>query len=109
MSKFTPGPWQADSVFCDDDRALRVAMPHRNGMPTASIAYCQSNWRDSDAFERRISFIEAQANARLIAVAPELFAAVLQYRDDLRHPLTPDSIERRLAMIEALLAKVDAS
>ena len=46
------------------------------------------------------------ANARLIASAPDLLALALQYRDDLRHPPTADSITRRLAAIDAVLAKV---
>ena len=48
----------------------------------------------------------AEANARLIAAAPDILALVTQYRDDLRHPPTADSITRRLAAIDAVLAKV---
>jgi type VI protein secretion system component VasF len=43
---------------------------------------------------------------RLIAAAPKLFGLVLQYRNDLHHPVAADSRERRLAAIEAVIAKV---
>lgn len=46
-----------------------------------------------------------EANARLIASAPDLLEAVIQYRDDLKRPPTGDSIERRLAMVNAAIAK----
>ncbi|WP_053553216.1 hypothetical protein [Sphingopyxis sp. 113P3] len=48
---------------------------------------------------------EQEANARLISTSPDLLAAVFQYRDDLIHPLSEDSRERRLAMVNELIAK----
>jgi hypothetical protein len=35
----------------------------------------------------------------------ELILALVQYRNDLRYPVADDSKERRIAMIDALLAK----
>ena len=35
----------------------------------------------------------------------ELLEAVIQYRDDLKRPPTGDSIERRLAMVNAAIRK----
>lgn len=50
--------------------------------------------------------IEVQeANALLIATAPELLDLALQYLADLRHPPTGDSIARRIAAAEAVIAK----
>ena len=43
--------------------------------------------------------LEAAGHADLLAIAR-------QYRDDLRHPPSADSITRRLAAIDAVLAKV---
>lgn len=51
---------------------------------------------------------DSEANASLIAAAPDLLALAYQYRDDLHHPPTPDSRERRLAAIEAAIAKATA-
>jgi hypothetical protein len=48
-----------------------------------------------------------QANARLIACAPEMAEMLWQYRNDLRHPPAPDSIERRLEAINALLSRIE--
>lgn len=105
MSGFTKGPWKADDFLCDGDHALRIGMPDRNGVPTATIAVCQHNWNDCGQYDRRISWAEAQANALLIASAPDLLEAVIQYRDDLKRPPTGDSLERRLAMVNAAIAK----
>lgn len=41
----------------------------------------------------------------VFAAAPELLEALHQYRSDLRYPPTPDSIDRRIAMIDSLIAK----
>lgn len=50
---------------------------------------------------------EALANARLVAAAPDLLELAFQYRNDLRHPLAPDSRERRLKAIDAVIAKAE--
>ena len=39
------------------------------------------------------------------SVADDLLDAVIQYRDDLKRPPTGDSIERRLAMVNAAIRK----
>ena len=46
------------------------------------------------------------ANVPQVAAVPEMLVALYQYRDDLRHPPGLDSTERRLAMVNALIAKV---
>lgn len=51
------------------------------------------------------NLVLAKSNARLIAAAPELLQLALQYRDDLHHPPSQDSRERRLAAIKAVIAK----
>mgnify|MGYP000437975630 CR=1 FL=1 len=43
--------------------------------------------------------------ARLIAAAPDLLALAYQYRGDLRHPPSADSIARRIAWINGVIAK----
>lgn len=52
---------------------------------------------------------EAAALLRTNALTPELTRALYQYRDDLRYPPAPDSIIRRIAMIDAIIAKAEAA
>lgn len=72
----TPGPWQADAAFCKNDHPVRVAMPDWAGVPQATIAECDHNWNDADCGKRRISWKEAEANARFIAAARDLVPAL---------------------------------
>ena len=43
------------------------------------------------------------------SVADDLLEAVIQYRDDLKRPPTGDSIERRLAMVNAAITKANGA
>lgn len=87
MSKYTPGPWMARFekvryvIFVDGEIGEKA-------LATTGGAYPDS-----------------EANALLIASAPDLLEAVIQYRDDLKRPPSADSIERRLAMVNAAIAK----
>lgn len=93
--KHTAGLLIVDSHFCDDDRVLRIAMPNSlAGVPGASIAHCESNWHDAGPQERRISFIEAQANAaRLVKCWNAL------------EGLNPDAVADVVAALEGLTPK----
>ena len=89
MTKHTPGPWRYASSLGI------VEAPCGTGI--------------CDIYESRVSSppdLQLRANARLIASAPDLLALALQYRGDLRYPPSADSITRRLAAIDAVLAKV---
>ena len=46
-------------------------------------------------------------DARAIAEVPAMVMALRQYRDDMRHPPTADSRERRITMIEGLLSRIE--
>jgi hypothetical protein len=73
----TDGPWQADSAFCRDGQARRVSLPDRLGVPAATIAECAENWHEAEEYgETRISWKEAEANARFIAWAREAVPAL---------------------------------
>ena len=93
--------------MCNQDYKTLVAMPGKAGTPGAWIALVQHNWNEAEAGERRISWAETEANARLIAAAPELLELAAQYRSDMLHPPTPDSRERRIARIDAVLTKAN--
>jgi hypothetical protein len=49
---------------------------------------------------------QGAANARLLSKAPAMLDALLQYRDDMKWPPKPDSCERRVEMIDAILARI---
>lgn len=79
----TPGPWSVskgcDQYICADGQWIAATMGVRG--------------------------YEGAVNARLIAAAPDMLAALHQYANDLRYPPAADSIPRRLAMVEALIKK----
>ena len=75
--------------------------------------YCKQHDPEAVEAKRRArsaawdaEWAEKSRVSRLNAAAPDLLALAYQYRDDLRHPPSADSITRRLAAIDAVLAKV---
>jgi hypothetical protein len=68
-NKHTPGPWVA---LCDDGRKKR--------RPTAMVAAQDSSMRLSiDCYASGLDHEQSMANARLIAAAPELYAACAEF------------------------------
>lgn len=86
MSAHTPGPWKQHLV----DETLIVANDQA-AIASTSVEYF---WAET-----------AEANARLIAAAPELLELALQYISDLRHPMSDDSRQRRIERAEAVITK----
>jgi len=70
MSGHTPGPWATETDWLTDYETL-VTVPSKSGQRGTEIARCNHNWNEADYSERRISWKEAQCNARLIATAPD--------------------------------------
>lgn len=80
LAKATPGPWEEEYDPClPGDHATAVCLPGYAGQMGTFLAYCQHNWHDVVAGERRISWKEAETNAALIVAlhnaAPALIAA----------------------------------
>jgi hypothetical protein len=48
----------------------------RLGIPLATIAQFEFNWRDADQYDRQISYKEAEANARRSAAAVNATSAL---------------------------------
>ena len=51
------------------------------------------------------SMADKVKRARFIAATPDLLDLVIQYRNDLRYPVSPDSLDRRIAAIDAAIVK----
>jgi hypothetical protein len=67
MAEHTPTPWIVDEDPLEDKGyKTLITMPGKNGFQGTSIAYVNHNWNDADHGERRISWGEAEANARHI-------------------------------------------
>jgi len=83
----TPGPWEEEYDPIDSgDHATAICIPGYAGQPGTFIAYCQHNWNDAYAGERRISWKEAESNASLIVALrnnlPTIIAALKARRVD---------------------------
>lgn len=90
----TPGPWPM--AYTGDGKRIVIGeglVEGPNGYEVAEVY--------SDDCPPEI----AEANARLIAAAPEMLEALYQYVSDLRYPPTGDSIQRRIKRAEAVIAK----
>lgn len=75
----TPGPWSAEAdPLCGQDYAVLIALP---GQTDTWIARAYHNWQEAEAGERRISWAEAEANARLMAQSPVMLALLEELID----------------------------
>lgn len=92
-SKHTPGPWQVEFAHTQQSSGIVYWQVHDGSDAIACNQFCVAG--------------NAEANARLVAAAPDLLSLAYQYRDDLRHPPTQDSRERRLKAIEEVIAKAE--
>ncbi len=88
MMSHTPGPWHIGNIV--GGRFVFAA----DGYAVADATVYHRNHDDQHL-----------ANARLIALAPEMLEALYQYRSDMRYPPEADSRERRIELIEALIAR----
>lgn len=91
--KHTPGPWQIEFGHTQTASGIQYWQVTDGADAICCNQFCYAG--------------DAEANARLIASAPELLKLAAQYRDDLHHPPSPDSKQRRLAAIEAVISKAE--
>lgn len=101
MSKHTPGPWKVERIGIERGRTER-GMLFRIDAPDA----CHVRDSQIAVLYPKRQFEDAEANARLIAKAPELYEA-------LRNLLTVENkswaayIRTEFAAARALLAEID--
>ena len=74
-AKFTPGPWLADTDRDSDGNFRASIMDDVMSREIALVTQDLDHSRDDGEIVARINRYTAEANARLIAAAPELLAA----------------------------------
>jgi len=87
----TPGPWEFVQAGSGDFPTWNVRLNDRGFIRLPATA----------------DMAVMDADARLIAAAPELLALAYQYANDMRYPPTADSRARRLAAAQAVIAKAE--
>jgi hypothetical protein len=93
---FTAGPW-----------VVREVHPGRSNTPMLQVAHSAEpgTWAVCQIVRGTRSISERRANARLLAAAPDLYAACSEL---IHGDGTADSMQRVIDMARAALAKVDA-
>jgi len=81
------GPCCDNVAMGDQIEALEDVAPWSGSLTADETAMIDDAWKSHEA------------------AIPELLSAIYQYRSDLRYPPSPGSIERRLEMIDAVIAK----
>lgn len=99
MSGHTPGPWATETDWLTDYTTV-VVLPSKNN---TAIARCEHNWNEADYSERRISWKEAECNARLITTAPDGLALAQAILAD----CTDTTPQAWIEMASALVAKAE--
>lgn len=91
-SQHTPGPWGM--------------IPALDGVNVWIVGRLQPQLLGGAVYRPEIGKVRATCGP-IVTAAPELLALVIQYRDDLRHPPSAESIERRLELINQVIAKAE--
>jgi hypothetical protein len=90
----TPGPWRVGDIVGDELDERLIEGPHGEGVGTT--------WMMGADFDGENEYAEREANARLIAAAPELFDLVQGWlvEDDLT------TLPRARAIARATIARI---
>lgn len=105
-TQHTPGPWAVDADPIEDQGyKTLIVLPCPNGPFATWIARAEHNWNEAGARERRISWAEAQANARLIASSPDLLEALEAVRNNMRKGVTGAEARKGWGMANAAIVK----
>lgn len=104
MSTHTPGPWELEYDSELGEFTIRMGPAIEN--PGQYEPQHHLDWgefyEDADDVHERRQFEEAHANARLIAAAPEMYAALKDAFDTLEMLYHPKDIHRHTYKVELL-------
>lgn len=85
MAGFTPGPWIAQPEPDSKYKWFVGIKGYLSSICIVNYASSRSNWWDSDNVNvleaREICRLQTEANARLIAASPDLYAVCKEIRD----------------------------
>lgn len=87
-TKHTPGPWRIETWNYDKATPPREALMVQTDRD--AVAEVCNIWQNANEVERRDVEAEKQANARLIAAAPALLAALVELIEQLEGIGIPD-------------------
>lgn len=105
----TPGPFVIESDSFEGDHAVVVALPGRAGQLGVSVARCEHNWKEAHKGERRISWKEAETNARMFREGPAMVQALRDVVDVFgwQSPNANPAVNTAVASARAILARID--
>lgn len=104
MSAHTPGPWVA---VISKMEGARIQQPGRSGTAVAWVGCDLTGPSDEDPHERMSD--EAQANAALIAAAPEMLAELEHLVSVLEDEVRPSLLAAAVAVIAKARGEVAAA
>lgn len=103
MSKYTPGPWTVASNYPN----AKTAICHSS--PLQKLASAHSDVQITGAGTQVISPEEAEANAYLIAAAPELLDACKAAEAELEQWTMAAGVDAILEVVRAAIAKAEGT
>lgn len=100
MSEHTPGPWRVTNL-------LPERTTEDQDYPGAEVSFCEADGEQHDA-AIQVWSTRAEADARLIATAPDLLALLVEARKWMDGDLVGDAWDKKFVKrVDAAIAKAE--